>query len=221
MAITGIEVPFEIPSRDGFKAHYDFVNNYLFLETEKTLSGPIELIATDPMGEAFRGRPTYLLHTENDEGFRYSNPVIGLSFKAPASAHAGMWRFELLQAGRLLQRFVVSLPTAKATLSRIARPDPFDYPRSVEARQGDTLFLFGCNEKPNTDLTLAFYRINYEKIEPFNMIPRSAGVIRADGSGRFATKFTIGKDMPSGSYKLATGTQELAINLFDVYMFIP
>jgi hypothetical protein len=221
MAITGIEVPLEIPSRDGFKAHYDFVNNYLLLETEKILSGPIELRATDPMGATFRGRPTYLLHAENDEGYRYSKPVIGFSFKPPASTHAGAWRFDLLQTRRLLKRYVVSLPTAKATLSRTPRPDPFDYPGTVEARQGDMLFLFGCNEKPNTDLTLAFYRINYEKLEPFNMIPRSAGVIRADGSGRFATKFIIGKDMPSGSYKLATGTQELAINLFDVYMFIP
>jgi hypothetical protein len=221
MAITGIEMPFDIPSRDGFKAHYDLLNNYLLLETDKPISGPIELRAVDPMGAAFRGKPTYRLHSGNDEGHLYSKPVIGFSFKPPASTYAGAWRFELLQAGRLLQRYVVSLPAAKATLSSTPRPDPFAYPGSVEARQGDTLFLFGCNEKPNTDLTVAFYRINYEKLEPFNMIPRSAGVIRVDEAGRFATKFTIGKDMPSGSYKLATGTGELAINLFDVYMYIP
>jgi len=106
-------------------------------------------------------------------------------------------------------------------LSSSSRPDPFNYPFTVDAHQGDTLFLFGCKEKPNASLIAAFYRINYEKPMPFNMIPYSAALLRADGMGRFATRLVVGMDMPSGSYKLATGSGKLTFNLFDVFMHIP
>ncbi len=221
MIITGVERPVDIPSRDGFGAHYDPVSSQVLVELDKALSGPIEVRAVDPEGLRYLGKLAYKIYSTNEAGYSYAKTVIGFTFEPPASAHPGTWRFELSQAGTKLRSFVLSVSTTSATLSHISRPDPFDYPSTVEAHHGDTLFLFGCNEPPNSSLVVAFYRINYEKMEPFNMIPYAAGMVQVDRSGRFATKFTIGLDMPSGSYKLATGIERPEINLFDVYMYIP
>ena len=221
MSITGIEQPLDIPSHDGFNAHYDLTSHYILLEVDKPLTGPIEIRATDPGGAIFRGTPTYRAYSENEAGYKYANPVIGFAFRAPADSYSGKWKLDLYQGRRMLKKYVLSLPTATATLSKTTRPDPFNYPFTVNAEKGDTLFLSGCKEKPNSSLTIAFYRINYEKLRPFNMIPYSAAIIRTDGTGRFGTKFIVGMDLPAGSYKLATGLDKLTFNLFDVYLQIP
>ena len=221
MTITGIEEPIDIPSRDGFNAHYDLLNRYVLLEVDKPPNGPIQIRATDPKGTIFNGKPAYHVYSENAKGHKYISSVIGFTFRAPANTYPGMWKLELSQGRAILKRYLLSIPTATATLSNSPRPDPFDYPFTVDAHQGDTLFLFACNEKPNSSLIVAFYRINYERLTPLNMNPHSAALVRINGKGRLKTKFIVGMDMPSGSYKLAVGSKKLAINLFDVLMNIP
>jgi hypothetical protein len=220
MRILGVEQPVDIPSRDGFDAHYDPINCYVLVELRKAPSGQIEVAAVDPKGMTYKGKPAYEVYQQNEAGYKYANSVIGFFFRPPASAHSGLWKIELAQGRVKLRSVGISLPTTSATLSRNPFPDPFAYPSAVDAKQDDTLFLFGCNEQPNSDLTIVFYRINYENMNPFNMIPRAAGIVHTDGSGRFETKFSVGIDCPAGSYKLATGIEELKINLFDVYMEI-
>jgi hypothetical protein len=114
------------------------------------------------------------------------------------------------------------MKTASATISRDRKPDPLDYPHTVTAQAGDTLYLFGANEAPRTRTKVVLYRITDSQYADlsFKMAPAMAAEFQTDAQGRYASIIRVGKDLQRGAYKVATGPGDPVINLFDVYLLI-
>jgi hypothetical protein len=230
MHITGIEEGPGMPSKNGFTASWDGLNNTVFVEGYPVPQEKLHVVAVDPKGSAFsrelslNGSPSFRVYPSSPSGFHYAAPVIGFSVRPPASTFAGTWTFLLTSDNSIsmARRYSLELSTASATISRGKTPDPFDYPHTVRAQAGDTLYLFGANEAPRTKTKVVLYFITDSQNMDlsFKMAPAMAAEFQTDAQGRYASVIRVGKDLQKGAYKVASGPGNPVINLFDVYLLI-
>lgn len=230
MHITGIEEGPDMPSKDGFIASWDGLNNTVFVEGYPPPQENLHVVATDPKGSSFsrdlhfKSYPGFNVYLSSRAGFQYAAPVIGFSVRPPASTFAGRWTFRLTSDNSIskARSFSLALSTASATISRDKRPDPFDYPHSVAAKAGDSLYLFGANEAPRAKTKVVLYSITDSQYMDlsFKMAPAMAAEFQTNAQGRYSSVIKVGNDLQKGAYKLATGQGDPVINLFDVYLLI-
>jgi hypothetical protein len=230
MHIFGLEQGPNMPARNGFSASFDALNNLVFVEGYPPPEDTLHVVAIDPKGNAFSrelafdgSSPGFRVYSSSPSGFQYAAPVVAFSIRPPASTFAGTWSFRLtsdkLSKARI---YSLAMTTASATISRDRKPDPFDYPYTVTARPGDSLYLFGANEAPRTKTKVVLYFITDSQYKDlsFKMAPEMAAEFQTDAQGRYAAVIKIGKDLQKGAYKVATGPGDPVINLFDVYLLI-
>lgn len=230
MHIFGLEEGPKMPSKNGFVASLDGLNNIVFVEGYPVPQEKLHVVAIDPKGSTFsrdlffKTSPGFNVYSSSPAGFQYAAPVIGFSIRPPASTFAGKWTFRLASDNSTLKArsYTLEMSTASATISRDRRPDPFDYPNSVRATAGDSLFLFGANEAPRTKTKVVLYSITDSQYKDlsFKMAPAMAAEFQVNAQGRYASVIRVGKDLQKGAYKLASGPGEPVINLFDVYLLI-
>jgi hypothetical protein len=230
MHIFGIEEPPDMPSRNGFTASFDRMNSMVFVEGYPAPQEQLHVMAIDPKGNVYskdlliQSYPGFNVYTSSPAGFEYSHPVIGFSIRPPASAYGGKWTFRLTsdKSSAKARSYSLEISTASATLSSDKHPDPFDYPHTVQARAGDSLYLFGANEAPRTKTKVVFYYITNSQYEDlsFKMTPALAAEFQVNDQGRYASVIRLGTDLQKGAYKLASGSGELEINLFDIYLLV-
>jgi hypothetical protein len=230
MHITGIEEGPGMPSKNGFVASWDALHNTVFVEGYPVPKETLHVVAVDPKGSAFSRQlqlnesPGFRIYASSNSGFQYAAPVIGFSARPPASTFAGKWSFRLTSDNSISKARLYSLEmkTASATISRDKAPDPLDYPDTVKAQAGDTLYLFGANEAPRTKTKVVLYRITDNQYADlsFKMVPAMAAEFQTDAQGRYASVIRVGKDLQRGAYKVATGPGNPVINLFDAYLLI-
>jgi hypothetical protein len=230
MHITGIEQGPDMPLKNGFIASWDGLNNIVFVEGYPPPQESLHVVAIDPKGSSFsrdlpfKNYPGFNVYFSSPSGFQYAAPVIGFSIRPPASTFAGKWTFRLTSDNSTSKprSYSLELSTASATISRDKRPDPFNYPHSVAAKAGDSLYLFGANEAPRAGTKVVLYHITDSQYKDlsFRMEPAMAAEFQTNAQGRYSSVIKLGNDLQKGAYKLASGTGDPVINLFDVYLLI-
>lgn len=228
MPIFGVPEIIEIPETEERTLYFDeFSNTILLLNIDEPVER-VTVTALTPRGKVYKKilnakkREFNLIKYDKSRGKKLETPAIVFPFHPLAAFDRGLWTIEtyLNYSENEKMKLEVEITPASLSITPVKTPNPYDYNSSGLFKRGQTIYLFGNNEEPGSEITVALYRITdrfNEKNEAI-LAPFIATKTTSDSKGKFSLELIIGDDMEKGEYKLAYGITIDGVDMFGPHI---
>lgn len=231
MLIFGIPYKVDIPETEERALYLDgLFNQTLYILNISEEIETLNLSATDPVGKVYskilkKGKRDFSFENrDHGDGTKLETPAVTINFNPLAAFDNGIWTIEAFindnQADII--RLKAKITPDSISVTPVKEPNPFDYDSSETFKSGETIYIFGNNEEPDSEITVALYHITNKINEKNESILEAfiATKVTTDSKGKYSLELVVGDDMPKGGYKVAHGKVIDGVNEFEAYINI-